>query len=163
MKQIRVPLEGFDMDSFLDAFLDFEEDQFAEPFSSVYIVGSLGDQPVNLDPGHNDIYREMGVDRKLVFFSFTAAALENCVECMDGGVYEAVPATGNELEDYRNRFYPSEVTYVGYLMSLQNGYMVIDTALFYSGSPMNDPTLELIDHCGILDIPMEVYIRQYIL
>jgi len=117
---------------------------------------------VSLESGHNDIYREMAVDGKFVFFSFTAAALENCVECMDGGVYEALPETGNELEDYRNRFYPSEVTYLGYLMSLQNGDLLIETALFYSGSSMNDPTLERIDHCGILDTPMEIYIRHYI-
>jgi len=163
MKQMRISLAKFDMESFLDDFLDFEEDQFAEPFSSVYIVASLGDQPVNLDTAHNDIYREMAVDGKRLFFSFTASALENFVECMDGGVYEAVPETGIELEDYRNRFYPSEKTYLGYLMGMSGGELIIDTARFYSGTSLEDPSLEVVEHCGILENPLKEYLKKYLL
>ncbi len=162
MELVKISLEKFDLEGFIDSLVDFEVDQFVDPFSSVYIVGKLGDQPVSIDISRSSVFEQMNREGKLVFFSFTAPCVDRFVECMDGGVYEAPLDTGNELEDFRNRFYASNLHYVGYLMGIEDGNLIINSALFFAGTFINDPELKLLKHAGILDGAMESFIREFI-
>jgi hypothetical protein len=161
MKEYRISLENFDLEGFIETLVDFEEDQFVDPFSSVYVVGRLGDQPVAIDLSRSSVFEQMAREGKLVFFSFTAPSVDRFVECMDGGVYESLPETGNELEDLRNRFYPSNLHYVGYLMGIDNGQLVVNSALFFAGTFINDPEITLLSHAGILEEPLAAFITEF--
>lgn len=162
MEQLTVSLENFDLEGFMDTLIDFEEDQFVDPFSSVYIVGKLGDQPVSIDLSRSSVFEQMARENKLVFFSFTAPCVDRFVECMDGGVYESIPETGNELDDFKNRSYASDLHYVGYLIGIREGNLIIDSALFFAGTFINDPEIQLLKHAGILDKPMGHFITDFI-
>lgn len=161
MKESRISLERFDLEGFIDTLVDFEEDQFVDPFSSVYVVGTLGDQPVSIDLSKSSVFEQMAREGKLVFFSFTAPSVDRFVECMDGGVYESPFETGNELEDFKNRFYPSNLHYVGYLMGIEDGDLVINSALFFAGTFINDPDLSMLKHAGILEEPLADFIKEF--
>jgi len=165
MKKIIVPVSGFDLRGFFNNFMQFGIEQFSDPYSSIYIVSSPEDQPVCIGDGHRDLYREMDNDNKMLFFSFSAPAFENFVQCLDGEVYSAVPPTGDRLEDLRNIFYPTDLQFPGYLISLglRRKNIVIQSALFYAGTQHNEPWLEIIGHCGLLERPMINYIERFMI
>ncbi len=106
-----------------------------------------------------DVLKALREEGKKVFFPFAYADVDGTLNCADGNTYR--PASGHQ--DSPEELFVGLEDSVGYLVQVQDGTVTIDSAIHAGGGcPGPAPRVDLYPDCGVLDGPMENFIRGFI-
>ena len=169
MKRLVVPLEEFDLQSFVRNIIDFcREDVNPEIDPSSVIVSAKDYSLVpewEPEDGNRDIEKEIVEEGLLLFFPFNAIdSDESHIKCADGNIYE-IPAREDEDFDYDEflPFIPDYMNMLGYAIRLDGKDLVIESAVHYLGAHVAPPpSIDPIENCGILDKALYEYIKGFV-
>jgi hypothetical protein len=118
------------------------------------------------------LLNEMKEFGAVLFFPFSESNIGEPIKCADGNQY-IVPADceddcdNTELEcsecsrQHERDFCMGDTDCVGYLVSLKEGIITIDSAMYYSGSCTFPPSSDLKEDCYIFDQPMTEFLNRF--
>lgn len=162
MKEIRIPLEEFALEAFLDRTVEFLSERMSsevDPTFAIVWVQSLGDVPIFALESGWDVLKALREEGKKVFFPFAYTDVDGTLTCADGNTYGPAP---DDEGSARELLIGLEDT-VGYLVQVQDGAVNIYSAIHTGGGcPGPAPRVGLRSSCGILDGPMDKFIRGFI-
>jgi len=161
MKEIRIPLEQFDLEAFLDRTIEFLKGWMASEVDPTYAlvwVRSLKDVPVfGLESGW-DVLSGLA-EGKMVFFPFAYADADGVLDCSDGNTYGPT----SDDEDSEGEMIVGMEDSVGFLVKVKDGIVIINAGIHLGGAcPGPGPGIDLCLDCGVLEGPMEKFIRGFI-
>jgi hypothetical protein len=162
MKEMRIPHESFDAEAFLARAIEFLGKQVSpevDPTYAIVRVENSENMPV-FGPGSEwGVLSALRQEGKIVFFPFAYPDTDGTLICADGNT--CGPAFGEDgsteqllvgLEDS-----------VGYLVRVQHATLIINSAIHAGGGCSGPaPRVDLYPDCGVLDGPMENFIRSFI-
>jgi hypothetical protein len=162
MKEIRIPLDQFDLAALLDRTLHFLKEQVSPKVNPTYAIVWVerpGGVPVFGPETGWDVLSALSQEGKIVFFPFAYTDADGTLTCADGNTYG--PPSDNE--DSAEELFIGLEDAVGYLVQVQDGAVIINSAIHTGGGcPGPAPRVGLRSSCGILDGPMDKFIRGFI-
>jgi hypothetical protein len=161
MKEIRLPLNFFDLEGLLKQTIDFLKEQVspeADPSFAMVWVENPGDVPTfGPQAGYDVLAAIQG--GKHVFFPFAVYYDDLIVTCADGENY----ALELDEESDESECFIDMKDAVGYLIQVQDDYVIIDPAIHAGGGSIAPPpSVDLCEDLGPLKKPMAEYIAQFI-
>jgi hypothetical protein len=162
MKEIRRLLPCFDINAFLARTIEFLKGQLSpglDPTYGIVWVQSLGDVPVfGLESGW-DVLSALNEEEKTVFFPFAYADADGTVTCADGNTFRRA----SDKEESEDETLIGLEDSMGYLVQVKGGTVIINSAIHTGGGCTGPaPRVDLCTVCGVLDGPMEKFIRGFI-
>ena len=162
MKEIRISLEYFYLETLLERTVHFLEEQVStevDPTYGIVWVQSLGNVPVFGPEDGWDVFSAVTQEGKKVFFPFAHADADGTFTCADGNTHGPAP----DDEDSEDEMFIGIEDSVGFLVQVKDGYVIINSATHAGGAcPGPAPSVDLYPDCGLMDEPMEKFIRGFI-
>ena len=162
MKEMRIPLERIDIDALFNKTIDFSREQVSSRVDPTYVmvwIESPGDVPVFGPESAWDALSGLKKEGKTVFFPFAYADKNGTLTSANENSYE--PTSDDEDSEWGmligmdNR--------VGFLVQVKDGEVIINSAIHASGAcPSPAPRVDLYPDCGVLEEPMEKFVRGFI-
>lgn len=167
MRQLRVGLQEFDLDAFIKEIFEFVNSILMENVDPSYTVASVEDGEPEYGPEdeRRDHAQELLEDRKTLFFPFSASNLSETIACADGEEYwpEDWFNEGNfDLLHEDEEFSFGETECLGYLITVEDGKYVIDSAVHGAGTEFSGPYVRREPACGVFDEPMTEFILRFV-
>jgi len=162
MREIRIPLDEFDLGVFLDRAVEFLGGQVppeVDPTYAMVCVEHPGDVPIFGPEDGWDVLSALKRQGKMVFFPFAHADTDGTLTCADGNTYG--PASGSE--EYEEEALIGLEDAVGYLVQVKGGAVIMNSAIHAGGGCTGPtPSVDLYPDCGVLEQPMEKFVRSFI-
>lgn len=185
MQEVKIALEEFDLKGFISQLLDFvtrKGNSELHPTRYTYWVNKVGDVPQEWpDDFVPDLEKELVLNGKLIFLTFSMSNGGRPIPCADGHSYmlnddeekweedddesEWADENGGEETDSReNRqessLNPGEADVVGFLLRQRDGTLTINSAVHSFAWPP-PPMLETVEDCEVFDVPMYQFVRRF--
>jgi len=164
MKEIRIQLECFASEGFLARTLEFLRGQVSpelDPSFGMVWVHSIGDVPVFGRKSGWDVLSALKEEGKLVFFPFAHADADGTLTCADGNTYG--PASDNEASGESEETLIGLEDSIGFLVQIKEEAVIINSAIHAGGGCTGPaPRVDLYPDCGLLEKPMEKFIRSFV-
>ena len=158
MKEKKVNLEKFDLQSFTSATLKFLTTQVSEEvdpsFAIVTVTAPGGIPEFGPEKGRSNFLEELK-SGLLLFFPFSSSNVGDPIPCADGNSYEID-------SDLDSDFTLGDTDCVGFLLSLKDNTLHINSACHAGGCCVAPPPSVDIESCDIFDAPMEQFICKFI-
>jgi hypothetical protein len=162
MKEIRISLEQFDLASLLEKTINFLKERVfrgVDPTYGIVWVQSVGDVPVSGPESGWDVLSAVTKEGKIVFFPFAYADADGTFACVDDNTCGQEP----EDEDTENNICIGMEDRIGFLVQIKDNTVSINSAIHAGGAcPGPGPAVDLHPDCGVLEEPMENFIRSFI-
>jgi len=162
MKEIRIQLECFNIDAFLARTAEFVRGQVSpgvDSTSQIVSIQTIGDVPV-FDPESGwDVLSALIEEGKMAFFPFAYADADGTLTCADGNTY----GPGSAEEDSEDEQLIGLEDSIGFLVKIREGVVIINSAVHAGGGCTGPtPSVDFYPDCGVLEEPMEKFIRGFI-
>lgn len=162
MKEIRIPLEQFDLDAFLARSVEFLGGQASTEVDPTYLmvrVESPGDVPVFGPEDGWDVLSALKLESKMVFFPFAFADADGTLTCADGNTYGPV----SDDKDPEDELFIGIEDSVGFLVQAEDNEVIINSAIHAGGAcPGPLPSVDLCGDCQVLEGPMMRFIEGFV-
>lgn len=162
MKEIRIPLEHFELEALLARTVEFLRECMSpevDPTYGIIWVQSIGDVPVFGPESGWNVLHGLRQEGKMVFFPFAFKDDDGTLTCADGNTYRQA-STDEDTED--GMLIGLEDS-IGNLVQVKQGTIIFNSAIHAGGGCTGPaPSIDLRPDCGVLDKPMEKFIRGFI-
>ncbi len=168
MREIRVAIDAYNLDAFIRETLNFLELIFQHEVDPSFAVAWVDEHEPEYGPEdvRRDHVAELEDERKVLFFPFSASNEGGPILCADGEEY--VPDDWyageyglDELDDEAAGFLFGASECLGYLIMVEDGQYVFNSAVHSGGSQFRGPHVELVPDCGVFDVPMQEFITHF--
>ncbi len=165
MKEIRVGVGNFDLDTFIHETLNFVRTVLSDEFDPSYAVAWVEDHEPDYGPETEarDLSAELLEDRKVLFFPFSGSNVGDPIPCANGEEY--VLDDWGDLElygDEEENFDLSDTECAGYLIKVENREFVINSAVHGGSNGVLGAYVNPVPDCGTLDGPMTEFVSHFI-
>jgi hypothetical protein len=162
MKEIRIPLDCFGLEAFLGRTIEFLRHQVSpnvDPTYAMVCVERPRGVPVFGPETGWDVLSALREKGKMVFFPFGYTDVDGTLTCADGHTYRPTSDDKDSEEETPIGLEDS----IGYLLQVTDGTVIINTAI-HAGGGCTGPAsrVDLYSDCGVLEEPMEKFIRGFI-
>lgn len=161
MKEIRMPVEWFNLQGLLEQTVQFLKEQVSpgvDPTFGIVWVQNPGEVPIFGPEEGWDVLAAIQ-EGKHVFFPFAHYYDDGILTCADGENYDLEI----DKESDEHQFYIGMEDAAGYIIRVQDGYVTVNPAIDAGGAcTAPPPSVELCDDLGPLEVPMTKYIAQFI-
>jgi hypothetical protein len=162
MKEIRLPLEKFDLKALLKRTTRFLKDQVSpevDPTYPIVWIQSLEDVPVFGPESGWDVLSALADEGKRVFFPFAFTDVDGTLTCADGNTYGPAPDDEDSVDEVIIGIEDS----VGFLVQVSEGYVTLNSAVHGGGGCTGPaPGVDLYPNCGVLEEPMNDFIGVFL-
>jgi hypothetical protein len=162
MKEIRLSTEYFDLEALLERTVNFLEEQVSsevDPTYGIVWVQNIGDVPVFSAESGWDVLSAVTKEGKMVFFPFACADQEGFLDCADGSTYRPE----SDEKDSEDDMFIGMEDRIGFLVQVKAGTVIINPAIHAGGAcPGPESSIDLCPDCGVLEEPMEKFIRSFV-
>jgi hypothetical protein len=162
MKEISIPLEYFNMDPFVDKTIDFIKSRIypgTNPICEIVCVEQPGDVPISDLKTEWEVRASLNEGMRSFFFTFAYADEDGLLVCADGKSYRS----GDDDEDSEDGILIGMEDSLGYLVKVENGLVIINTAIHAGGAfPGPLSSVELVKDCYVLEAPMAKFIGTFV-
>ena len=155
MKEIRVPIEKFNFNKFVDDYIKFAPEVVNTDYA-VAIIEKSGDAPEFVDDFEDkkELLNLLNQGKALFFMFSDVNVGQGDIACADGNEVEI-----DEDSDFN---LIGEVDCVGFLISKKNEEFIIKSAIHYGGSfPGSKESIDIETDCDIFEAPMQKYIESF--
>ena len=186
MQEVKIALEEFDLKGFISQLLDFvtrKGNSELHPTRYTYWVNEVGDVPQEWpDDFVPDLEKELVLNGKLIFLTFSMSNVGRPIPCADGNSYllnddeeewvedddeesEGVDENEGEETESRESLQESilslgETDVVGFLLRHNDGTLTVNPAVHSFAWPP-PPMLETVEDCDVFDVPMYQFVRRF--
>jgi len=162
MKEFRIPLDSFDLEALLERTVNFLKEQVSsamDPTWGIIWVQSPGDAPVFGPESGWNVVLALKEEGKKVFFPFAFADADGTLTCADGNTY---PPESDDEDSEEETLIGLEDS-IGFLVQIKEGEVIINSAVHAGGACTGPaPGVDLYPDCGVLEEPMEKFMRGFI-
>ncbi len=166
MRELRVPVNRFDLESFIDEIFNFLKTVLDEDTDPSYAVAWLREDNGEPDYGpeneSRDHREELLEDRKILFFPFSTSNVDQLITCADGEEYELVGLYEADPDEEYEEFQLGDTDVLGYLIKVENREFVINSAVHGGGDSRRGPYIRIVQDCDHLDEPLHDFVIHYI-
>jgi len=156
MKEVIINKDKFKFNDFTASILEFLKSWGMEvhPSYAIAMVEEPGDAPeYGPEEGRNNFLDELSAGNYL-FFPFSTSNLDEPISCANGKAYKL---------DEESDFVIGDIDCVGFLIKLDNGNFIINSAVNAGGACMAPPPSVDITDCDIFDKPMKNYLNNFMI
>ncbi len=170
MKEIRIPLEKFDLDGFINETLKFLDRKVDHPRLAITWVEAPGRCPNDETDKNWDFRSKLLSEPVYLFFPFALPDLEGSFNCADGQSYmhpsdagdrsyggEAESEYEEEIEEN-----PLREDIIGYLVQVKDGTISIMSAICPLCGCCPPPTVDLLPDGYFLEQPLVNFIKGFV-
>jgi hypothetical protein len=173
MKEIRIPLEKFDLDGFINETLRFLDSKVNYPTLAITWVEAPGHCPNDETDENWDFRAKLLREPVFLFFPFAIPDLEGSFDCADDQSYmdpwhdETRPCGGEgepEDEDEDDKTDDSPFfgeTLVGFLIRVEEGTISLTSAVCAMCGCCPPPTVDLLPDGGFLEKPLVDFVSLF--
>jgi hypothetical protein len=166
MQEIRVKVKDFDLESFIHETFNFLKTVVDGDTDPSYAVAWLreddGKPDYGLEDQSRDHQEELLEERKILFFPFSTCNTGVPIICADGEEYELVELFEQDPDEDYEEFRLSDQEVLGYLIKVEAGEIVINSAIHGGGDLMLGSYIRIVYDCDILEEPLREFITHYI-
>jgi hypothetical protein len=181
MQQIKITAEDFDLEKFVETSIEFLKtmvDPQFDPTVAIDIHDTEKEVPEVDNTVRRDLIKEMKEFGAVLFFPFSENNMGEPIKCADGNEYilpkDCADDCGHpdldcskcpeqhERDEVNEDFCMGDTDCVGYLVSLREVIITIDSAMYYSGSCTFPSSSDLQEDCYIFDEPMYEFAKSFI-
>jgi len=106
-----------------------------------------------------EVLPALSFENKMVFFPFAFADARGTLTCADRNTHGPVSDEENSEDD----LFIGIEDCVGFLVQVQDGAVIINSAIHAGGGcPGPAPSVDLHPYCGVLEEPMDKFIKIFI-
>lgn len=156
MRTMEIEKAKLHFDEFTREILAFLKTQVSEEVHPSFAIVKV-DEPGHVpqygpEEGHSNFLEELEAGWQ-VFFPFSSSNVGEPIECADG--------KARAIDD-ESDIGLGEVDCVGFLVKIENGSFVINSAIHAGGSCTFPPPSVDISDCNVFDVPMEAFLGSFI-
>ncbi len=170
MKEIRIPLEKFDLDGFIKETLRFLDDKVDHPTLAITWVVAPGSYPNDETDENWDFRSKLLNEHVYLFFPFALPDMEGSFDCADGQPYrvraEDVWGKDEEWDDEEGyddddeEFTIEDI--IGYLIRFDNGRFEVNPAVCPLSGGYPSPTVDLLNENHFLEKQQADFLNRFI-